>query len=210
MNIVLFGPPGAGKGTMATKLSSYFSIPHISTGDIFRKHISQKTGIGIKIKTILESGELIPDSLTTRIVSLQIQESNAKNGYILDGYPRTLPQAQWFHTHNTIHFYISFEIEESIIVQRLSGRRIHPASGRTYHVLFTPPKTPNKDDITGENLIQRVDDAPEKIKNRLHVYKKETIPVLDFIKTQPQYRTIDASQIPSVVFKNILATIYAI
>ena len=205
MHIVLFGAPGAGKGTIAKKISEHFSIPHISTGDIFRDHIQRKTELGKKAKCILESGELIPDDLTTDLVAHRLTETDTAYGYILDGYPRTLPQVQWLDETHRITHYIVFDIAEDTLIQRLSGRRMHKASGRIYHIHHNPPKVAETDDNTGEPLIQREDDKPEKIMTRLRVYQDQTAPILTFIQDKSQCVHIQAEQSIQNVFTDVLA-----
>ena len=204
MNIVLFGPPGAGKSTVAKHVSQRFSLPHISTGDIFRDHIERKTEIGKQVEDILTSGELIPDNLTTDLVKSRLAESDTAQGYILDGYPRTLAQAQWLDSTHRISHYLVFEISESLLVERLSGRRVHQKSGRVYHVLYNPPRVSEKDDETGDDLVQREDDIPERIVKRFQVYMQKTRCIFQFIENKCECMHIDASQPMDAVIKDTL------
>ncbi len=206
MNIVLFGPPGAGKSTVAKHIARHFSFPHISTGDIFRDHINRKTELGKKVEDVLTSGELIPDNLTTDLVQSRLEDSDAMQGYILDGYPRTLTQAHWLDSAYRISHYLVFDIDETTLVERLSGRRVHPSSGRVYHVVYNPPCIDGKDDVTSESLVQREDDMPEKIVKRFQVYMQKTLPILEFIDNRCIH--IDASQPMDDVIKNTLEALH--
>jgi len=171
MRLIFLGPPGAGKGTMAVRVAEAASIPHISTGDIFRYNIKNQTELGKQVKAILDSGELVPDQLTIELVRDRLAQDDAKSGFILDGFPRTVPQADALAEMAPVDKVINFTLSDEEVVKRLSGRRVHPGSGRTYHILFSPPKVEGKDDETGEALVQREDDQEEPIKNRLRVYR---------------------------------------
>jgi adenylate kinase len=200
MNLIFLGPPGAGKGTMAARVADEFSIPHISTGDIFRANIKNETELGKKVKSILDSGDLVPDEVTIELVKDRLQKDDAQNGYILDGFPRTIPQAEALSGFSTIHKAVNFILSDEEIIKRLSGRRVAPTSGRTYHVLFNPPKVDGVDDETGEKLIIRPDDQVDAIKNRLDVYKKQSAPLVDFYRDKGILLEIDASPKPDEVF----------
>lgn len=187
MRIILLGPPGAGKGTQAEFLTAYYCIPKISTGDMLRFMVEQETSLGYQIKLLMNSGQLIPDKIMNELVESRIQQPDCVNGFLFDGFPRTLPQAEAIRSKGIfIDFVIVIEIEDDEIVKRLSGRRIHPASGRTYHILHNPPKTPNKDDVTGEALIQRKDDTEGVIRERLRIYHQQTKPLLSYYKEWQQ------------------------
>ena len=201
MNLVFLGPPGAGKGTMASRLADEMKIPHISTGDMFRSAMNRGTELGLKAKAIMEAGDLVPDELTIAMVKERLSESDAQNGYILDGFPRTIPQAEALDGFATIDKAIRFELDEEQLVRRLSGRRVHKPSGRTYHVEFNPPKEAGKDDVTGEPLIQRDDDKEEAIRNRLKVYHDQTAPLVSFYETKGILVSVDASPAPDEVYK---------
>jgi len=203
MNLVFLGPPGAGKGTMAARLAEAQGIPHISTGDIFRENINNQTELGKKVKTILDSGDLVPDSLTIELVKDRLQQPDAAKGYILDGFPRTIPQAEALDTFSTVEKVLHFALADEEIVKRLSGRRVHKPSGRTYHVLFNPPKVEGKDDVTGEELIIRPDDQEDAIRNRLSVYRKQTAPLIDYYRSRNLLVDIDASPKPDEVFARL-------
>ncbi len=200
MNLIFLGPPGAGKGTMAVKVAEAAAIPHISTGDIFRANIKNKTNLGKKVKAILDSGDLVPDSLTIELVRDRLAREDTKDGFILDGFPRTIPQADALSEMVAIDHAINFVLPDHEVIKRLSGRRIHPASGRTYHVLFNPPMAADKDDVTGEELIQREDDREESIATRLEVYQKQTAPLVEYYRSRDLLIDVDAAPAPEEVF----------
>lgn len=177
MRIILLGSPGAGKGTQAKLIAEKYHIPQISTGDIFRAAIKQNKGLGQKVKQIVESGQLVPDDLVIELVLDRIKQPDCKNGFLLDGFPRTVNQAQALDQHTTLDYVIDIEVPEQEIIERLTGRRVHPASGRIYHVKYNPPRVADKDDITGEALIQRVDDSEDTVRHRLKVYQNQTMPL---------------------------------
>jgi adenylate kinase len=189
---------------MATRLAEERGIPHISTGDIFRENINNETDLGKKVKAILDSGELVPDELTIELVKDRLDQDDAKNGFILDGFPRTIPQAEALEGFARIDKVIRFVLGDEEIIKRLSGRRVHKPSGRTYHVVFNPPKTSGRDDITGEELIQRPDDREESIKNRLEVYRRQTEPLVEFYQDKGLLVDIDAGPEPDDVFSSLL------
>ncbi len=203
MNLVFLGPPGAGKGTMASRLADEMKIPHISTGDMFRSAMNRGTELGLKAKAIMEAGDLVPDELTIAMVKERLSEADAQKGYILDGFPRTIPQAEALDGFATIDKAIRFELDEEQLVRRLSGRRVHKPSGRTYHVEFNPPKEAGKDDVTGEPLIQRDDDKEEAIRNRLKVYHDQTAPLVSFYEKKGILVSVDASPAPDEVYKEL-------
>ncbi|MFP4432616.1 MAG: adenylate kinase [Spirochaetaceae bacterium] len=207
MNLVFLGPPGAGKGTMASRLAEEKGIPHISTGDIFRANINNQTELGKKVKSILDSGELVPDELTIELVKDRLAQDDTKEGFILDGFPRTIPQAEALDEFATIEKAILFSLNDEEIVKRLSGRRVHKPSGRTYHVEFNPPKVAGKDDVTGEELIQRDDDKEAAIKNRLSVYRDQTAPLIDYYEKKGKLVEIDARPSPDEVFSTLSETV---
>ncbi|MEX2445494.1 MAG: adenylate kinase [Alkalispirochaeta sp.] len=205
MKLVFLGPPGAGKGTMATQLAEHAGIPHVSTGDIFRANIKQQTELGKKVKAILDSGELVPDTLTIELVQDRLSQPDAQSGFILDGFPRTVPQADALAEMQELDRVINFELDDEEVVRRLSGRRVHPGSGRTYHVVFSPPKTEGVDDVTGEPLVQREDDSESSIKNRLRVYREQTQPLIAYYRSRGQLVDLDAGPKPEHVFENLKA-----
>lgn len=207
MNLIFLGPPGAGKGTMATRLAEERGIPHISTGDIFRENINNETELGKQVKAILDSGELVPDELTIELVKDRLKQEDAKAGFILDGFPRTIPQAEALEGFATIDKVVRFVLGDEEIIKRLSGRRVHKPSGRTYHLVFNPPKAPGKDDVTGDELIQRPDDREESIKNRLEVYRRQTEPLVNFYQEKGLLVDVDASPEPDTVFAKLVANL---
>lgn len=183
MRIILLGPPGAGKGTQAKFLTAYYHIPQISTGDMLRSAVSQGTLLGLQAKALMDSGQLISDKVIIELVENRIQQVDCANGFLFDGFPRTLPQAEAIRASAIfIDFVIEIKIGDDEIVKRLSGRRIHPTSGRIYHILYNPPCIPDKDDVTGENLIQRKDDTETTIRERLRIYHQQTKPLLCYYK----------------------------
>lgn len=181
MRIILLGAPGAGKGTQATFIKEHFNIPQISTGDMLRAAVKAGTPLGLEAKGHMDSGGLVPDSVIIGLVSERIQEADCKNGFLFDGFPRTLPQADAMKDAGVmIDYVVEIDVPDSAIIERMSGRRSHPASGRTYHVKFNPPKVTGKDDITGEALVQRDDDQETTVKKRLEVYHQQTKPLIDY------------------------------
>lgn len=180
MRLILLGCPGAGKGTQAKLISEKYHIPHISTGDIFRTAIQQGTALGKKVKEIVDSGHLVPDELVVQLVEERLKQTDCQVGFLLDGFPRTVAQAERLHQLTTIDAVIEIDVPEEEIVKRLSGRRIHPASGRTYHTIYQPPKSTNQDDVTGEPLVQRPDDSEESVRKRLAIYQTQTSPLRDY------------------------------
>lgn len=183
MRIILLGAPGAGKGTQAKFLTTYYHIPQISTGDMLRAAVSQGTSLGLQVKALMDAGQLISDEVIIELVEVRIQQPDCINGFLFDGFPRTLPQAEAIRADGIfIDFVIEIKVEDDEIVKRLSGRRIHMRSGRVYHILYNPPKIPNKDDLTGEELIQRKDDTEATVRERLRIYHQQTKPLLCYYK----------------------------
>ncbi|HEX4045678.1 MAG TPA: adenylate kinase [Gammaproteobacteria bacterium] len=180
MRLILLGCPGAGKGTQAKFIAEKYHIPHISTGDILRAAIQQGTDLGKQVKVIVEAGQLVPDDLMIQLVLARIKQPDCAKGFLLDGFPRTIAQAEALHAKTSIDYVIDIDVPEEEIVRRLSGRRIHPASGRIYHLIYQPPLVSNKDDMTGEPLIQRPDDHEEVIRKRLAVYQTQTSPLRQY------------------------------
>ena len=181
MRIILLGAPGAGKGTQAQILKDKFNIPQISTGDMLRSAIKANTKLGLEAKQFMDSGALVPDQLIIELVKERIQDEDCKPGFLLDGFPRTIPQAEAMKQASiSIDIVIEIDVPDNVIVERLSGRRTHLASGRIYHIQNNPPKIEDKDDITGEPLVQRDDDKKETILKRLDVYHSHTKPLIDY------------------------------
>ena len=181
MRIILLGAPGAGKGTQAQILKDKFNIPQISTGDMLRAAIKANTKLGLEAKQFMDSGALVPDQLIIELVKERIQDSDCMQGFLLDGFPRTIPQAEAMkEAAITIDMVIEIDVPDNVILDRLSGRRTHLASGRIYHIHNNPPKIQGKDDVTGEDLVQRDDDKEETILKRLNVYRSQTKPLVDY------------------------------
>ncbi|MDU0810534.1 MAG: adenylate kinase [Burkholderia sp.] len=181
MRLILFGPPGAGKGTQARFIKDKFCIPQISTGNMLRKALKMGTPLGIKIKDYMDEGNLVPDSLIISLVRERLKEKDCTNGYIFDGFPRTIVQANAIKNIGiTIDYVLEINVPLSEIIGRMSGRRMHPGSGRTYHIKFNPPKAKDYDDVTGELLIQREDDKEEIVKKRLDVYEAQSKPLIKY------------------------------
>ena len=181
MRIILLGAPGAGKGTQATFIKEHFNIPQISTGDMLRAAVKAGTPLGLAAKSHMDSGGLVPDAVIIGLVSERIKDADCKNGFLFDGFPRTIPQADAMKNAGVgIDYVVEIDVPDSAIVERMSGRRSHPASGRTYHEQFNPPKVAGKDDVTGEDLVQRDDDKEETVQKRLEVYHSLTKPLVDY------------------------------
>ncbi|HUW26531.1 MAG TPA: adenylate kinase [Gallionella sp.] len=181
MRLILLGAPGAGKGTQANYIKEKFNIPQISTGDMLRAAIKAGTPLGITAKKVMDAGNLISDDIIINLVKERIKEADCTNGFLFDGFPRTIPQAQAMKDANIhIDYVVEIEVDDSEIIKRMSGRRVHLASGRTYHVMFNPPKVEGKDDITGEDLVQRPDDVENTVIKRLNIYHEQTKPLVDY------------------------------
>ena len=185
MRILLLGPPGGGKGTQSKFLMSKFSIPQISTGDMLRVHVKNDTALGKKAKEFMDKGELVTDSLILDMMEIRFQENDCKNGFILDGFPRTIAQAEGLDklfqkTKQKLDYVIVIDVNDDEIVNRMGGRRVHPESGRTYHIKYNPPQNQDLDDITNEPLIIREDDKEKTVRNRLLVYHNQTKPLIDY------------------------------
>jgi adenylate kinase len=175
------GGPGAGKGTQANYIKEYFGIPQISTGDMLRIAVNKGTELGIAAKKIMDRGELVPDDIIINLVKDRISQPDCTNGFLFDGFPRTIPQADAMKIAGVqVDYVIEINVADTEIVKRMTGRRVHPASGRTYHVIFNMPKSEGKDDVTGEPLIQRDDDKEETVKKRLEVYHEQTKPLVEY------------------------------
>jgi adenylate kinase len=181
MRLILLGGPGAGKGTQANYIKEKYGIPQISTGDMLRAQIKAGTELGMKAKAIMDAGGLVSDDIIIGMVKARLTEADCKNGYLFDGFPRTIPQAEAMKAAGVpIDYVVEIDVADEEIVKRMSGRRVHVASGRTYHVVFNPPKVAGKDDVTGEDLIQRDDDKEETVKKRLDVYHAQTEPLVKY------------------------------
>ena len=209
MRIILLGMPGAGKGTQAQIIEEELAIANVSTGAILREVSKSESDLGQKVQSYLNSGQLVPDEIIIEMLVERISKDDCNNGFILDGFPRNIEQAKSLDQAGVnIDLVIYLKILEEQIIERMSGRRIHLASGRSYHTTFNPPKVDGKDDLTGEDLIQRSDDKPDVIKKRLEVYFNETEPMLDFYKNKDiQFYEIDASEPVKAVTEKILKII---
>jgi adenylate kinase len=199
VRLILLGPPGAGKGTQATFIKERFGIPQISTGDMLRAAVKAGTPLGMEAKKVMDAGQLVSDDIIIGLVKERLNQDDSKSGYLFDGFPRTIPQADAMRNSGVdLDYVLEIDVNESSIIERMSGRRTHPASGRTYHVKFNPPKVQGKDDITGEPLIQRDDDCEETVRKRLEVYRQQTRPLVEYYSNwssqgdvrAPKYRKI--------------------
>ncbi|MDH5785272.1 MAG: adenylate kinase [Chromatiales bacterium] len=181
MRLILLGAPGAGKGTQAQFICEKYNIPQISTGDMLRAAVKAGTPLGLEAKKVMDAGGLVSDDLILGLVKERIAQDDCKNGFLFDGFPRTIPQAEALKEQGvTLDYIVEIDVDDAEIIKRMSGRRVHLASGRTYHVIFNPPKVEGKDDETGEDLIQREDDNEETVRKRLEVYHSQTKPLVDF------------------------------
>jgi adenylate kinase len=197
MRLILLGPPGAGKGTQAGFITAHFGIPQISTGDMLRAAVKAQTPLGIAAKQVMDSGGLVSDDIIVGLVRERLKDGDCAGGYLFDGFPRTIPQADAMRTAQVaLDYVLELTVPDDDIIERMSGRRVHPASGRTYHVLFNPPKVDGKDDITGEELVQRDDDREATVRKRLTVYQSQTRPLVDYYQ---RWARDDAAQAPRYV-----------
>ncbi len=193
MNFIFLGPPGAGKGSLAVKVAEDYKIPHISTGDIFRANIKAQTPLGVKVKAIIDSGSLVSDDLTCELVKDRLSKDDCKNGFILDGFPRTIPQAEMFQDICPDVAVVNFQIADEIVIKRLSTRRVCKACGANYNVLTLPPKKEGVCDKCGGEIIQRDDDKQESILHRMDVYREQTEPLIKFYTDKGKIQNFDAA-----------------
>ena len=210
MKIIMLGAPGAGKGTQAKQIAAKYQIPHISTGDIFRANIKNGTELGKKAKTYMDQGALVPDELTCDLVMDRIQQDDCKNGFVLDGFPRTIPQAEALDAalkkiSQTMDYAIDVDVPDENIVQRMGGRRACVGCGATYHLVYAPTKTEGICDVCGKELILRDDDKPETVQKRLNVYHEQTAPLIDYYKNEGILRVIDGTTGLEQGFQDICA-----
>ena len=208
MKIILLGPPGAGKGTQADVMCKTFSIPHISTGNMLREAAEAKTDLGKKAQALMDAGILVSDEVIVGLVEQRINQQDCQSGFLFDGFPRTIPQAEALIERSVeIDFVVEIDVPDEEIITRMSGRRMHPGSGRNYHIEFNPPKIADIDDESGEPLVQREDDNPETVKDRLEVYSNQTLPLIEFYSERSEsikYIRVSGSESPELVSKNIL------
>jgi adenylate kinase len=213
MKIILLGPPGAGKGTQGDTIAASFGIPKVSTGDMLRAAVKARTPLGIEAEPIMKAGGLVPDALVIGVIRERLHAPDCAGGVLFDGFPRTIAQAEALAKGGiVIDTVVEMVVDDENIVRRMSGRRAHLPSGRTYHVDFNPPKVPDRDDVTGEPLVQRDDDKPETVRDRLRVYHAQTSPLVDFYKNMteqagarpPQYFRVDGSRSVEEVRKEML------
>ena len=211
MKIILLGPPGAGKGTQAEVLCETFSIPHISTGNMLREAVEEETDLGLEAKALMDAGILVSDEVIVGLVEDRISKEDCNNGFLFDGFPRTIPQAQALVDRDiNIDSVVEIHVPDEDIIERMSGRRMHQGSGRNYHIVYNPPKIDGKDDITGEDLIQREDDKPETVKDRLKVYENQTSPLINFYSKMSEedklkYVKVSGTSSPGEVSTEILS-----
>ena len=209
MNIILFGPPGAGKGTQAKKLVDFYGIPQISTGDILRANVREGTELGLAAKAYMDKGELVPDQVLIGIIKNRLKEADCKKGFILDGYPRTVPQADALEAildeiEKPIDVVLNLEVPDEVLVGRISGRLMCKC-GASYHAISNPPKKDNICDVCGSEIFQRVDDTADAVQNRLDVYKKQTQPLINYYKEKGILVTLNGTKDINVVFEDIKA-----
>ena len=207
MKMIFLGPPGAGKGTLAARAVEIMGLPHISTGVIFRAAISAKSPLGIKVKAIIDAGKLVDDETTIELVKERLQQEDAQKGYILDGFPRTIPQAQALSKFSTVEKVINFDLPDSVVLERLGGRRVCRDCGYNFHAVFNKPKTEGVCDYCEGEIYTRADDSPDAIQKRLEVYRSQTAPLIDYYRQSGLLVDIDASpQVDEIVvsFKKVL------
>ena len=212
MKIIMLGAPGAGKGTQAKKIAEKYQIPHISTGDIFRSNIKEGTELGMKAKAYMDQGGLVPDELTIGMLMDRIQKDDCKNGYVLDGFPRTIPQAESLtnalnERNQKIDYAVNVDVPDENIVNRMSGRRACLSCGATYHIVYKPSKVEGICDVCGDKLVLRDDDKPETVKKRLSVYHDQTQPLIDYYKEAGVLANVDGTQDMEKVFSDIVSVL---
>ena len=209
MKIILLGPPGAGKGTQAESICQRYNIPHISTGNMLREAIDAGTKLGLEAKSLMDAGILVSDEVILGLVEERISSPDCSMGFLFDGFPRTIPQAEALVQRGiAIDAVVEIDVPDDDIINRMSGRRMHPASGRNYHIIFNPPKVEGKDDTTGEDLIQREDDKPDTVRDRLKVYQDQTSPLIEFYSSLSSsgplnYIKVSGTSTPKEVSENI-------
>ena len=211
MRIILLGAPGAGKGTQAQFLMDKYGIPQISTGDMLRAAIKAGTPLGLKAKEVMDKGQLVSDEIIIGLVKERIAQDDCAKGFLLDGFPRTIPQADAMKAVGVmVDFVLEFDVPDEEIVKRMSGRRVHPGSGRVYHVVFNPPKVEGKDDVTGEDLVIRADDEETTVRKRLDIYHQQTEPLVGYYKAEAaaghtRYERLDGTQAVDAVSQQLAA-----
>lgn len=208
MNILIMGPPGAGKGTQATRIASFCEIPHISTGDMFRAEIKQASELGKRIKSYLDTGKLVPDEVTVEVIKKRLQQADTQKGFLLDGFPRTIPQAEALdgilkEMGRSLDLVINIKVDPQVLLERMTGRRVCQKCGATYHVVNQPPRVEGVCDQCGGELYQRSDDTVETVSNRLEVYQKQTAPLLEYYQQRGIVAEVNGEQSIDDVFKEI-------
>jgi adenylate kinase len=216
MRLILLGPPGAGKGTQANFIREKFGIPQISTGDMLRAAVKAGTPLGVAAKKVMDSGQLVSDDIIIGLVQERLKQPDCARGYLFDGFPRTIPQAEAMKKAGVaIDYVLEIDVPDGDIIERMSGRRVHPASGRTYHVKFNPPKAADKDDVSGEPLVQRDDDREETVRKRLQVYQSQTRPLVEYYgkwagtgdARAPKYRKISGRGTVDEITRRVFAAL---
>jgi adenylate kinase len=214
--IILLGPPGAGKGTQANLLVEQLGLPKISTGDMFRQAIADKTPLGLQVEEIMRTGELVSDDIVVAMVKERLSQADCSDGFLLDGFPRTLAQAEALDEAGVpIDVVVTLQVPNEEIINRMSGRRVHPGSGRVYHATFHPPETEGVDDVTGEPLIQRKDDEEDTVRERLRIYDERTAPMVEYYRKKAQteqsmhYDTVDGTGAVDAVFARVKSCVEA-
>lgn len=216
MRLILLGPPGAGKGTQAAFIREHFRIPQVSTGEMLRAAVKAGTPLGIAAKKVMDAGQLVSDDIIIGLVKERLKHVDCKDGYLFDGFPRTIPQAEAIRVSGVdLDFVLEIDVEREEIIRRLSGRRVHPASGRNYHLIYNPPKVSGRDDLTGEPLVQRDDDKEETVRRRLDVYERQTRPLVDYYSKwaaqgdprAPRYRKISGKGSVEDIGARVLAAL---
>jgi len=212
LNLILLGPPGAGKGTQGARLSEEFGLPYIATGDLLRAAVEEGTDLGRQAKEYMDRGDLVPDEVIIGVILERVESEEARDGFLLDGFPRTLPQAEALdqelaNLDRRLTAVLLIEVSDQEVVRRLAGRRISASTGRVYHVEFDPPKTPGRCDVDGSPLIQRDDDKEETIRKRLEVYHRQTAPLIEYYEERGLLRRFDGTRSPDEVHDHIRATL---